>query len=68
MRYHNCLAVPAEGLLEDPGQLGVTVVDVVAVAGAQGIDAVSQRQEGAIDVGPFDHALTTILEAQNRVQ
>lgn len=40
MRDHNRLAIPPEGLLEDPGEFGVTVVDVVGVAGAQGIDAV----------------------------
>ena len=40
MGNHDCLAVPPEGFLEDPSELGVSIVDIVAVVGAQGVDAV----------------------------
>ena len=62
MSDHDGLAVAPKSLLEDPRQLGVPVVDVVAVVGAQGIDAVSQGQEGAVDVSSFYHSLATILK------
>ncbi len=62
MGDHDGLAVPPEGFLEDPGQLGVTVVDVVAVVTAQGVDAVGKSQERAIDVSTFYHSLAPILK------
>lgn len=61
MGYHDRLGVPSQRLLENPGQLGVTVVDVVGAVGAQSVDTVGQRQQGAVDVSSFNHSLPTIL-------
>lgn len=53
--------------LQQTGQLAVSVVDVL-VAGffAEGVDAVPQRQEGAVDVGPLFEALTPILSLTDK--
>ena len=58
---HDGLAVAPEGFLEDSGQLRVSVVDVIGVIGSQGVDAVCQRQQGAVDVSSFNHSLPAIL-------
>ncbi len=42
MSYHDRTAVSSKGVLQQPGELAVAVVDVVrSVAGAEGVDAVS---------------------------
>lgn len=48
--------------LQEPGQLAVSVVDVlVAALVAQRIDAVAQGQQRAVDVRPLFHALPSVL-------
>ena len=48
--------------LQEPGELAVAIVDVlVATLVAQGVDAVAQCQQRAVDVGPLLHTLPTIL-------
>ena len=62
MGNHYCAAVPPEGALQESGELAVPVVDIVGPSGSpEGIDAVAQGQEGAVDVGPLDHTLTSVL-------
>lgn len=48
--------------LQQAGQLAVSIVDVLGpVFVTQGVDAVAQRQEGAVDVGPLLQSLTPVL-------
>lgn len=48
--------------LQQTGQLAVSVVDVLgAVFVTQSVDAVAQRQEGAVNVGPLLQPLPSVL-------
>lgn len=48
--------------LQEASQLAVSIVDVlVAIFVTQGVNAVAQSQEGAIDVSSFFQSLTSIL-------
>ena len=58
---HKSAAVPTKRVLQKSGELGVTVGNMVLVVAAQGVDAVGQRQKGAINVGALDEPLTCIL-------
>lgn len=54
--------------LQQAGQLAVSVVDVLgAVFVTQGVDAVAQSQEGAVDVGPLFQPLTSVLSLTDAV-
>lgn len=67
------MPVPRPGLfwyLQEPGELAVPIVDVlVATLVAQGVDAVAQGQQRAVNVSPLLHALPPILclERQQRI-
>ena len=61
MGNHDSLTVASQGLLEEACQLRISIVNVVGVARAQGVDAVGKGQERTVDVSTFNHPLTTIL-------
>lgn len=59
------------GYLQEPGELAVSVVDVlIAALVAQCVDAVAQGKQRAVDVGPLLHALPPVLRLgrQQRTQ
>ena len=49
---HDSPAVASDGVLEKPGQLGVTVGNVLGSI-SQGVDAISKSKERLVDVGSF---------------
>ena len=52
-------------ILEKSGQFRVAVVDELALALGQRVDAVSQGQQGAVDVGALLQPLAAILHDQD---
>lgn len=55
--------------LQQTRQLAVPVVDVlVAVPLAEGIDAVAQCQEGAVDMGSFFQPLSSVLRLREAIR
>lgn len=53
--------------LQQAGQLAVSVVDVLgAIFVTQGVDAVAQSQQGAVDVGPLFQSLSPVLGLTDR--
>ena len=53
--------------LQQASELAVSVVDVlVAVLVTQGVDAVAQCKQGAVDVSPFFQPLTPVLSLRQR--
>jgi hypothetical protein len=61
VRDHHGAAVAREGVLEQPRQLGVPVVDVFALALGERVDAVAERKQGAVDVGTLLQAFAAVL-------
>ena len=59
---HDGLAVSAERELEEPRQLGVPIRHVVLLPRiAQRVDAAPEREQGLVDVGPFQQPLAAVL-------
>ena len=61
MSNHDGAAVAGQRVLEKSGQLRVAVVDELALALGQRVDAVPEGQEGAVYVGALFQALSAIL-------
>src|SRR6266702_596078 len=59
---HDSLAVPTKGEFQQPCELAIAIGDVAdgATAFAKGVDAVSQSQQGLVDVGTFYHPLAHV--------
>ena len=51
--YDGSLGVTSQGVLEDPGELGVPVGDVGGVAPAELLDDLAQRHQALVDVAPL---------------
>ena len=60
---HDGAAVAGQGVLEESGQLGVAVVDELALALGQRVDAVPEGEQGAVDVGALLQPLAAILHS-----
>ena len=56
--HHECLGVASKGGLEQPGQLGVTVRDMLRLSVHQSRDDVTKSRERQIDLCSFLQALT----------
>ena len=57
-----------QGILQQPGQFGVTEVDecaTTAVGGTQSVDDVAQSQQGTVDGGALFEALPLVLGMEN---
>ena len=74
MCYHDCLTVTTQSIFQEASQFAISVINVVISSSssstsssftsslaAQSVDAVSQGQEGAVDVSTFLHAQAAIL-------
>ena len=58
------LSGTGEGILQQPGQFGVTEVDesaTTAIGGTQGVDDVAEGKQGAVDGGALFEALALVL-------
>mmetsp|Transcript_9043 Transcript_9043/g.31488 ORF Transcript_9043/g.31488 Transcript_9043/m.31488 type:complete len:910 (-) Transcript_9043:118-2847(-) len=62
-RDHGRAAVPAQAVLQQPGELRVAEGDVRAPVRLvpEGVDAVAQGEQRAVDVGALDHPLAHVL-------
>ena len=62
MCNHHSAAVPPKRVLQEPGELAVSIVDIVgSCVPPESIDTVPQGQQGAVDVSTLYHTLATIL-------
>lgn len=61
---HDGVAVARERVLQQTGQLGVTIVDVLGLAFREGVDAVAQGQKRPIDVGTLVQPLAFVLQGK----
>lgn len=62
MCNHHSATVPPKRVLQEPGELTVSIVDIVgSCVPPESIDTVSQGQQGAVDVSTLYHTLATIL-------
>ncbi len=64
--HHDGVAVAGERVLEEARQLGVAVVDVPGLALGQGVDAVAQGKQGAVDVGALLQSLAAVLQERRK--
>ena len=58
---HDGAAVAGQGVLEESGQFGVAVVDELALALCQRVDAVPESEQGAVYVRALLQPLAAIL-------
>ena len=63
MRNHHSLAISRQSFFEQPGEFGISKVDMstTGFVFSQSIDDIAQSQKGSVDVGAFFEPFASVL-------